>query len=284
MKKSSILVCLLPLSACSSWLEPPQSIGDVNAGFRYVAIDPLPVSFTNYSTCTPRTTGQLPDLLDALHDLASRVSTQQIDVDANAKIPVVSASASGNKYEVTEDFIAYDETNLRFEVPSDLAPDQAAPESPVHLRLLAQGESPRDGNRSIIVPVYVGVGLRLTAEVTVLKGNISIAGLGALAAAVNANRIRGSMVAQSLGLTGPKIATIIPLSGDLNATTVQNAAVAIGSIKALIYTDDTQRWPRVVGIHYPFAKISPAMVNAIVSALAAKPVPWKPCDTSGTSN
>jgi hypothetical protein len=179
---------------------------------------------------------------------------------------------------VTQDFIAYDETNLRFDVTVTGAEQAGATR---HFRLLAEHDP---GTNVVIVPVYVGIGLRLTANVTVLKGNVSLSNLAALSAAATANRVQGSLVAQSLGLSGAKVMAIMPIPGELNSTTVQNAAVAIGSIKALIYDPDTAKWPRVVGIHYPFATINQKQVNDIVSALAARPIPWKPCATSGQSN
>src|SRR4051794_1482198 len=51
----------------------------------------------------------------------------------------------------------------------------------------------------------------------------------------------------------------MPLPGELNATTIQNATIALGAIKALLYADDIQRRARVVGIHYPFATEDPAI-------------------------
>jgi hypothetical protein len=110
---------------------------------------------------------------------------------------------------------------------------------------------------------------------------VNLADLGALSVAAKANRVNGGLVVQSLGLNGPKIAATMPLPGELNATTIQNATVALGAIKALLYADDTQRRARVVGIHYPFATQDPAMIDAILAALAAKPIVWKPCEYAG---
>jgi hypothetical protein len=277
--------CLLAAS-CNGVLEPPTSLGDKNSGYSYIAIDPLPVAHSGFAECTSRTRGGTPDLLDGLHHYASRISTRLISGEAGAKAGPVTVGTSGNTYELVQDFIAYDETNLRFKVaPGALARGKGvtvAEERPV-ARLMIATESSTGANDETVVPVYVGVGLRLTAIVTVLKGNVGLE-FGAISGAARAERVRGSLVVQTLGVNGPKIITLMPLPGELNATTVQNAAVALGAIKALLYSDDTGKAATVVGIHYPYPEWDPAKVNAIVTALAGTPIPWKPCEPSGQSN
>src|SRR4051812_47498551 len=125
MRLAAALLAACSLTSCTQWVDPPQSLGDVNAGYRYVAIEPLPVAYPDYSACKSRTPGGTPDLLDAVHDMAARVSVLQISGEGSAKFAPVNVSASGSTYEVTQDFIAYDEATLRFEVPPNLAGGQA---------------------------------------------------------------------------------------------------------------------------------------------------------------
>ena len=294
MKKNILVVlgCSVSLSACAQWLDPPQSIGDVNAGYRYIAIDPLPVSFNNsFAGCTAPA-GGTPNLMNALHDLAARVSTEDITGEVSGGITGVTAGASGRSYRVTQDFIAYDTARLRFEVPPGLINNDGTPsrgngqsmvQSSAQIRLLGPAENARSGNQVITVPVYVGVGLRLTANVQVRSGKVNLTDLGAISAAARADRIRGGLVSQTLGLGGSKVMTMVPLPGELNPTTIQAATVAMGQIKALLFDAETQRWPRVVGIHYPFAQVQPALVNAIVSALTTRRIEWRPCATDDTA-
>lgn len=289
MKSRLILTAALvaPLSACSQWLDPPQSIGDLNAGYRYIAIDPLPVSFTNDFSHCPAQTGTTPSLMNGLPDLASRVSTEDVTGEANASVPGVTVGGSGRSYRVTQDFIASDTVSLRFEVPPDLlaaggmAPAASPlPASLAGVRALNATEAPRNpANRVITVPVYVGVGLRLTASLQIRNGKVNLTDLGAISGAVSANRVHGSLVAQTLGVAGPRMTNLVPLPGELNPTTIQAAAVAMGQMKVLLDDAATRPWPRVVGIHYPFARINPALVNAIVSALVARRIEWRPCAT-----
>lgn len=278
MRLAIVLLAGCSLAGCAGWSKPPQTLGDMNAGFRYVAVDPLPVSYNpDFSHCPH---GGQHGVLDALHHLAARVSVEQISGEASGKIPVFSIGVSGNTYEVTQDFGAFDLTNLRFEVPSSNEANSTRTLMPGAVKLLGSTEPPAPGKSVVIVPVYVGVGLRLTANVNVLKGNVNLADLGTLSAAAKAERVSGGLVAQTMGLNGAKVKQTLPLPGELNTTTIQAATVAMGSIKALIDDPDTSPWPTVLGIHYPYAKIDPAVVNEIVSQLSSNPVQWTPCATS----
>jgi hypothetical protein len=71
---------------------------------------------------------------------------------------------------------------------------------------------------------------------------------------------------------------MVPMQGELNPTTIQNAILSLGSIRAVLYDPETRPQARVTGIYYPFPKADPAIVNAIVSELASKPIPWRPCE------
>jgi hypothetical protein len=129
----------------------------------------------------------------------------------------------------------------------------------------------------VYVPVYVGVGLRLTASVKVLKGNVKLSSLGAIAAEAEAGNLSGSLVIQTLGITGKTVSTSIPLPSDLNQTTVQNAILSLGSIKAILHDEETEVTPRVVGIYNPIGG-GQQVVNGIISILASRRIRWyRPC-------
>ncbi|MCA9304978.1 MAG: hypothetical protein KDA16_00465 [Phycisphaerales bacterium] len=125
------------------------------------------------------------------------------------------------------------------------------------------------------IPVYIGVGLRITANIEVTSGNVDISGLGLLGAHAEANKVSGSLVVQTLGVNGRAIAAALPIQSELNRTTTQNAIVAVGSIKALLYDENTIVSPRVVGLYLPFAA-DRALLNAIISEISKEPPLWRP--------
>ena len=66
------------------------------------------------------------------------------------------------------------------------------------------------------VPVYIGIGLRLKANVTVLKGTVHFTGIPAITSAVEAGKATGSLSVQTLGVTGPTPRTSLQLVSSID--------------------------------------------------------------------
>lgn len=105
-----------------------------------------------------------------------------------------------------------------------------------------------DSNHSIKVPVYVGVGLRIQASVTVLKDslNINIGSLSGLGVAGSQNQISGNFVIQTLGISGENITPSMPIADKINETTIQVAMQSIATMKSKIYDNNTTISPHVI--------------------------------------
>lgn len=130
-------------------------------------------------------------------------------------------------------------------------------------------------------PVYVGVGIRTTSNLTVLSGTVNLAGLGSIGAAADAKKLSGDLVIQTLGITGAKVTSALPLPSELNATTIQNAITAMATIKSALFSSDSDVvvTPRIVGFYNPLAVNTPQFVNAVVTQLGREKVTWQPsCD------
>lgn len=128
------------------------------------------------------------------------------------------------------------------------------------------------------LPVYVGVGLRLTATINVLNGNVNLSGLPAIAAEAKAGNLTGTLVVQTLGATGELVSANLPLPSELNQTTIQNSILSLGSIKALLHDENIRITPRVIGIYNPIGG-GQSFVNKVISALASERLTWyQPCD------
>lgn len=127
------------------------------------------------------------------------------------------------------------------------------------------------------IPLYVGIGIRITSNVEVIGGSANISGIGVIGAEAQANKLQGSLVVQTLGVNGKAVSSALPMQSELNATTAQNALIATASIKTLLYADDTEVAPRIVGLYYPFPSSRP-LVNALISAISSSEVEWSgPC-------
>jgi len=291
-------LALIGLSGCGTMFTDQtsgKSTGEVESGYTYVPIDPFPVNMKGNSC---QATSYVP-LLDALPDNAVRMLVEQFGSSGSVTYGASKAAIRGNQYRVTVDYINADTINFRVWIAKSMVDMTTNSYEPVFL-LQPPGAQFKPGSEiyevtrtkpdtrkgafpdysEFNIPVYVGVGLRVSANVTVVAANANISGIGIIGAEAEAENLRGSLVVQTLGVNGKSVAAALPIQSELNRTTAQNAIVAVGSIKALLYADETIKSPRVVGIYLPFPGGKP-LVNAIISELSKSPVEWeRPCSVT----
>jgi hypothetical protein len=275
---------------CDERAPLPRSEGEKNSGYAYIPLDPLPVSEERGRGCRQDDSGEnaLRPVLQSLPDNAVRMAVQQLDAKGSISAGPASGTVKGTQYKVTLDYINADAVNIRVKV-TRLAPgEDGEPGRIIAIKRVIQDYSgaalepekaePVPAGRvieEVVIPVYVGVGLRLTAFVTADEANAKLGSLGALGVEAEAKRIRGWLVVQTLGITGKQVTSSLPLPSDLNQTSIQNAIVSLGAVKAIVYDDaNTVIYPRVTGIYNPFEKSDARTVNLIVSELAREPLPW----------
>lgn len=308
---ASFLVAIV--SGCASIIPKPPA--EHLSGYSYIPIDPFSVKTNPGSSCentdalTLANSVETEDisyksLLESLPDNAVRVSIQQYLTTGQVTYGVGSANGKIDSYKLTVDYINSDTVNVKFwirkfaevyetkEVVSIPLSERTnsgkytyGTETYTILRASEGGAAP-NGYEEFNLPVYVGVGLRVAATIESSDSDAKITGLGALTAQAESSGLTGYLVTQTLGINGQGIAGALPIQSELNPTTAQNAIVAVGSIKALLYEDGTVVVPRVVGLYLPFPGGEP-LVNAIVSELSKERVVWhRPCvnriDTDNT--
>lgn len=300
------LSALTQLLGCAT--TPPTSQAERLSGYTYIPVDPFSVRTNPGNACEEADAATLAkrvdvkdviykDLLEALPDNAVRVSIQRYSSTGEVSYGVGSVSGDVDSYKLTVDYINSDTVNEKFWLGKFAERSDSSEVVPVNLsesidkdkyvdgslsydiRRITDPASPKPGAKyeQVNLPVYVGVGLRVTASIESSKGAATITGLGSLAARAEASNLDGFLVTQTLGINGQGVAGALPIQSELNPTTAQNAIVAVGSIKALLYEEGTIVAPRVVGLYLPFPGGEP-LVNAIVSELSKEQVVWeRPC-------
>lgn len=240
------------ISGCSTWTAP-ATLGDpVSApSYGYNPIDSLPV--TVYPPHADR-----DQKLQALPDETMRLAIGQVNAKTGVTFGPATAGLAGNSYVVILDYTKF--TTKSFGVKKTPLEGDG-----VSLSVT------KDPNPDFVVPVYVGVGLRLTANVSVKEGSIDLGNLFALGAAGQAKQISGTLVIQTLGLSGEGVSALIPIPGEINPTTIQNALMAIGAIKAKLYDGNITVVPRVVGVYNNIGG-GQSTINGFVSTILEKPL------------
>jgi hypothetical protein len=254
MRKFLILIAIVTLSGCAMQIPLPGSLGDpsnANDYYGYRPLDPLPVELT-----VPN-----EQVLAVLPDETIRIAVGTFSMDGGITYGPAIVGVEGNNYVVVLDYIKYGTDSLPVQIVKDNQGNRIA-------KLV---EVNNDVQIDAVVPVYIGIGLRLTANIRVNKGKINLGSLFALGAAAKAEKLSGTMVIQTLGISGPEISGLIPMPGEISESTIQNAILSLASIKAKIYDSKTEKSPRVVAVYNNLGG-NIETINGFISSLLVYPI------------
>jgi len=307
-----ISIVVFTFLGCASSKPVVISRAEKESGYTYIPVDPFSVRTIPGNNCKPIFASNEVEffdilkeavsrgdivynpLLESLPDNAVRMSIEKFDAFGNVTYGPAGLGSQNESYRVTVDYVNSDTTNFPVWIaklyknrdtgtlePIPLLSDleKAYPPDSVVFSVFSRPptESERKTHVEYNIPVYVGIGLRVTANVDITGARANISGLGVIGAEAEANALKGALIVQTLGINGKSIAAALPIQSELNRTTAQNAIVSVGSIKALLYDDKTAVSPRVVGIYLPFPGGKP-LVNAIISEMSKVGIQWKrPC-------
>ncbi|MGH7469342.1 MAG: hypothetical protein ACRENP_15425 [Longimicrobiales bacterium] len=255
-----VIATLLLVSAPGCVTRIPVMPGDPRTApvYGYTPLDPIPVNVTDAQSDSDP---QREALLKALADETIRIAIGELSAAGRLEFGSAKIGVKGRSYEVVLDYIKF--TTQSF--PANIATDDAG------IRRATVGDTMKTKVFDAFVPVYVGVGLRLTASLTVREGNVDLGNLLGIGAAAQAGRVTGTLVVQTLGISGENITTLIPVPGRIDDSTIQNAMVALGAIKSKLYEDGTEIVPRVVGVYNTLGG-GEQTINGFISLLFEKPI------------
>ncbi|MFT4203653.1 MAG: hypothetical protein QM610_07015 [Chitinophagaceae bacterium] len=238
---SRIYMVLAFLSGCATKL--PQSSGYTASGYGYNPLDPLPINID--------TTGNRQNyrqrVLNALPDESIRLAIGHLDYQGKISFSTASMGYEDSSYVVILDYIKFNTQSIPVKKDdSETSSGNEDNKTVQYRRLTMKGN---DTTPQALVPVYIGIGLRLTANVTVKKGAVDLGNLFGIGASGSAKQVSGTLIVQTLGVSGQNISAIIPMPSELNETSVQNAIMALATIKSHLYDSTTLITPRVVGVY-----------------------------------
>lgn len=266
------LALFLVIGSCNS-VKVPTTLGDSSnaSSFGYHPVDPLPVWVENLGGKTT----DYATLLGAMPDETIRLAIAEVTNEGVLNFGTSSIGMAHHNYVVILDYIKYSTDYFNVKYDQDGSGEfsilrrykKSEIENSYELnKIQTRDDDSIVGEGDAVVPVYVGVGLRLTASITVNKNGVDLGNLFAIGAQASSNKIAGTLTVQTLGISGDNISSIIPMPSEINPTTIQNAILALGTIKAKLYDDQTVITPRVVGV-YNYLGGSSKTINKFVSAM-----------------
>jgi len=304
MKKLIVVVFAL-LPACGVSLSGnkgmglsglPRTPGELATNYGYVPLDGLAVETVPAAgSCKEAATGAKPQfksVLQSLPDISVRLAISSRTQNGNLGFGPVTFTEKGGTYRAVLDYVNADVVPMTFAITAfdgvgwrPLANAVAMSKPILGYQAKWQDDAVQDNASSgtiVTFPVYVGVGMRLTADITALEGKIELTSLAGIGAAAQAKAVSGIVTVQTIGVNTQLIGTALPLPSKLDDTTMENSIMSLATGRMAMYTADAEKQElgmavRVVGLYTPVGS-DPTLINAIYGELSRRRPKWyRPC-------
>jgi hypothetical protein len=253
------VIAMVILSSCSSLglqstNKTPLAEATNTFAYGYHPIDPLPIDMNGNANADKLR------ILAALPDETMRLSIGYVENNGRITYGPIKAGVAGNNYVVVLDY-------LKFETKS-IAADVTDSETGRYAAVTSRN------NPDLVVPAYVGVGIRLTANIFVNSGSLDLGNFFALGTAAENGQISGTLIIQTLGISGEGISSSIPMPSELSESSVQAAILTMGTIKAKLYEKQTIISPRIVAIYNNLGE-NKDIVSSFINSILQQPLELK---------
>jgi hypothetical protein len=116
---------------------------------------------------------------------------------------------------------------------------------------------------SIVGNAKIGIGLRIRAQVNTSRSNLNLGSLLGLGIEAKRENLSGSISVDVIGIDSKDVTHLIPLTSEIDQTSIQSALQALASIKTKIYDDETRLTPHIVAVtNVPFERQDEAIEKA----------------------
>lgn len=298
LSNACVVMALLLSAGCTiigSDPTLPSTLGERASGYGYIPLDGLAVDQSMDADSCNENHGQvgkkmfLP-LHESLPDISARFAVASIDTSGGLSFGPAKFTAKGKSYRAILDVVNVDAIPVSFNVaaivsglkiPLSVARSENKAISGYDVKLANLNSPAMEKDYDpVTIPVYVGVGVRLSAEVTAIEAGIPLVSLSAIGIEAESKNLTGSLTVQAIGLPSEAVAASLTLPSKLDQTTIESGVLAIGASRLKIYQyrdNEGGAIPRIVGLYSPIGT-EPALINAIYSELSRDRPKWpRPC-------
>jgi hypothetical protein len=242
-RKIHLLVLLVVASACIQGCATTSvdagalNLGGPNGYVDFIPQDPLPSPKITYydstgqqvtKSWTQLNNQQIRNILSNTH---AQISVGKFDGSGNLTYLVAKATAAVGTYRVIMDYCDYVD------------------------------ETVSDPTGQVIGQGRVGVGLRLTADVTTTSANVNLGSLLALGVAASVNQVKGTMTVDSIGIVLAGSAGPILTNATIDETGVQKTLESIAVIQSKIADTTTVLDPQLLAVKPTASAVKPTDVS-----------------------
>jgi hypothetical protein len=180
--------------------------------------------------------------VEALLPLQSaELSVSKIDIDGKISYLPASLSAGAGSYTVIMDYMKY-------------RVEDVTAEKDVSKKSLGNGR--------------VGVGLRIKAIVETNEANLNLGGLLVIGLEAKMGRLKGGISVDVIGIDSADVTNLIPLTMEIDQTSIQAALQALASIKTKISDDKTKLTPHLLAIKQAKEGAAQEIIEGITRGLS----------------
>lgn len=94
----------------------------------------------------------------------------------------------------------------------------------------------------------IGVGLRIKANIDTMDSDLNLGSLLAIGIQASKGDLKGSISIEVIGIDSSDVTNLIPLTAEIDQTSIQSALQALASIKTKIYDNNSIITPHLVAI------------------------------------
>ncbi|WP_382326539.1 hypothetical protein ACFJGX_15790 [Hydrogenophaga sp. UC242_50] len=263
MKNWCLVFVAVALTGCQSMTNLPYGKpllnggrpGETGIGYGYYPLDPLPLQVDSSM--------DKAKILKALPDETIRMAIGEVKSDGGISFGATRVGAASRSYVVIVDYMKYTTQILPAKIS---APDKDGART---------ASVVQDGTAAnAIIPLYVGIGLRMTASIYVVSGEVDLGSLFGLGAAAKANQITGTLIVQNMGIGSKEATDLLPMPNAISDASIQQAIISLASIKTKVY-DAAEPTPRVLGIYNTLGG-NQETINGVIGGILSHPIDFPP--------
>jgi hypothetical protein len=224
-----ILVITLLTSCASINKESLTSVGVPNSPENYLGYQPIdPISVRKVSVYDDAT-GQVKEcdwaslnktkINELLPLQSAQVSVHKNDISGAVSYLSSSVADQAGNYTVTMDYMKY-----RVEDVVD------------------------DATKEFLGNGRIGIGLRITAVIVTNKADLNLGSLFVIGLEAKNGSLKGGISVDVVGIDSSDVTNLIPLTSEIDQTSIQNALQALASIKAKIFDNNTKLTPHLIAV------------------------------------
>jgi hypothetical protein len=199
--------------ACASTPPPPlpQYVPSTQYTDDFQPVPPFRLSEESYASSDLK--------LQKFTAFSSYVTIHKVDASGSVTFSVAgSVTAEAGSYSVIMDFVAYDIVPIR------------------------------NGANQLIAYGRNGAGLRVTANIVTRSASINLSGLPNLAVEAKASNLTGTLTVDVIGISSESVVSLIPLTSEIDPTSIGTILQALAGIKAQIFDNKTRISPYLLSI------------------------------------